>query len=599
MDVKRIELQNFRTFELAAFDFDQPRTLLLGKNGAGKSTIVDAIAWALTGRCRGVDGRGQGQKELIRAGADSMSVELQVAGLGTVTRTLSKDGHAVSNVKTDAILAHLGVSEAMLHAAIYAGNFFRLGHAEAKAMLIGLLDVQVQPDQLPGLGLTKPANLDELEARYAAAAAARAAAKKALAAIVVPPVVAALADDDGGDITARLHEATAAYQSLARTSAAAEQMATNAQRVIDGIDKRAADGPGLAVKLKVHEEMHAEAAGKIAAARSELDAVMAEDADDVSTLNSQADEVRILADRLARHEPGLGCVLSAGIPCMTEAKNFTAHVAKLKKDAKALGVKIKAAMGRADTVAKLQQLIRDHEQTLTYHANQVAELKKAQKALDEDATQRPVALFKSEQASTEHAAAVQALDEARSLMQRLQDVQAARARHAADVATRAAAVERQQQAQAEVDSHERLVELLGPNGVRATALAAKLGDFEALINAALEPFGFRLQITVDPWRIDITRGDGSRLPFVLLSAGEQLWCSLAFQMALAVVSGLRFAVLDAAEAVVGIDRQRITSMVMNAPMKQVIVAIARADNEPAPQLPGLQVIRLATVPAVA
>lgn len=591
--VKRIELQNFRTFELAAFEFDQARTLVLGANGRGKSTIVDAIAWCLTGRCRGVDGRGQGQKDLIRAGADSMAVELQVAGLGTVTRTLAKDGHAVSNVKTEAILAHLGVSEAMLMAAIYAGTFFRMGHAEAKAMLMGLLDVRVPADQLPGLGFTEPATLDELEAQYAVAVAARAAGKKALAAIVVPQLPAALSNVEGEDIGAQVHEATATYQTQARAAATAEHQVTTAQRAIDVIDARMNEGPQLAAKLKVNEEMHADEAGKLAAARADLDKIQAEDAEDADTLRSQADDVKTLAERLARHEPSQGCVLSAGIPCLTEAKHFAGHVAKLKKDAKALATKIKAAVGRADTVARLQQVVLQHERAVAYHANQITSLKQAQAVLTDDAAARPGLVQQLDAARAAHAEATAGLDEARATMDRLQAAQSAQVQHAAAVAKYQAAVDQQRQAQEALAKQEALVALLGPSGVRAEALAGKLEDFEAMINAALEPFGFVLQIVVDPWRVDIVRKDGSRLPFILLSAGEQLWCSLAFQVALAVVSGLRFAVLDAAEAVVGKHRQLITGMVMHAPaMDQVIVAMARADNEPAPQLPGLQVIRL-------
>lgn len=594
MVVTRIELRDFRSFQLAAFDFDQARTLIMGVNGAGKSTIVDAIAWALTGRCRGVDGRGQGQKDLIRAGADSMAVELQIQGLGTVTRTLSKEGHAVSSLKTDAILAHLGVSEAMLLASIYAGTFFRMGHADAKAMLIELLNVTVAPDLLPGLKLKEPAGLDELEARYSLAVSGRTAAKKVLAAVVVPQLPGALSEVESGDIGLKLHEATATYQAQARAGAAAEQLMVQAQRSIDQIDARANDGPTLATKLTVHNQMHAEAGAKVTDARQQLDAVLAEDAEDADALRSQSEDLRTLVERLGRHEPGQGCVLSAAIPCLTEGKHFAGHVAKLKKDAKALAVKIKAATGRADTVARLQQLVRDHEQTLAYHANQIADLRKEQAALAADAERRPGLVNDLADAKAKHEGAIAGLEEAKATMERLQAAHTAQSNHAAQVAAYQAAVDRQRAAQADVDEQERLVALLGPNGVRAEALAAKLSGFEAMINAALEPFGFTLKIVVDPWRIDITRAfDGSTRPFVLLSAGEQLWTSLAFQVALAVVSGLRFAVLDAAEAVVGKHRQALTAMVMGAPaMDQVIVAMARAEAEAAPTISGLQVIRL-------
>jgi hypothetical protein len=172
------------------------------------------------------------------------------------------------------------------------------------------------------------------------------------------------------------------------------------------------------------------------------------------------------------------------------------------------------------------------------------------------------------------------------LVQRVMAYRAAKASH--EQATAKVA-----NVQADLARQDALVELLGPKGILATALQAALGDFLAAVNGALAAFGFSLDIQVEPWQVLVRKGDAAPVRFALLSAGEQLWTALAFQLALAIVSGLKLVVVDAAEAVVGQHRAILTELVMAAPDVQVIVAMARGANEPAPDIPGLQVLRLA------
>ncbi len=47
MHVTRVELDNIKSYEKAVFDFSRGTTAIVGKNGAGKTTILEAIAWAL------------------------------------------------------------------------------------------------------------------------------------------------------------------------------------------------------------------------------------------------------------------------------------------------------------------------------------------------------------------------------------------------------------------------------------------------------------------------------------------------------------------------------------------------------------------------
>jgi DNA repair ATPase RecN len=49
MTQMRLSLSNFRSYDSATWQFDQPLTLIQGKSGAGKSTIFQAIYWLLYG----------------------------------------------------------------------------------------------------------------------------------------------------------------------------------------------------------------------------------------------------------------------------------------------------------------------------------------------------------------------------------------------------------------------------------------------------------------------------------------------------------------------------------------------------------------------
>src|SRR3954447_26638533 len=47
MHVTRVELENIKSYEKGDFHFERGTTAITGENGAGKTTILEAIAWAL------------------------------------------------------------------------------------------------------------------------------------------------------------------------------------------------------------------------------------------------------------------------------------------------------------------------------------------------------------------------------------------------------------------------------------------------------------------------------------------------------------------------------------------------------------------------
>jgi predicted ATP-binding protein involved in virulence len=79
--LKRLELENFRGFENLALDFEDDLTVLVGANGAGKTTVLDAIVCTLTGEKQPTDARAGTTHSTVRltiaAGGGTHDIELR------------------------------------------------------------------------------------------------------------------------------------------------------------------------------------------------------------------------------------------------------------------------------------------------------------------------------------------------------------------------------------------------------------------------------------------------------------------------------------------------------------------------------------------
>ena len=70
MHVTRVELDNIKSYERAEFNFERGVTAITGENGAGKTTIIEAIAWAL------FDMLDYRKEDFLRRGAKKGSVRV-------------------------------------------------------------------------------------------------------------------------------------------------------------------------------------------------------------------------------------------------------------------------------------------------------------------------------------------------------------------------------------------------------------------------------------------------------------------------------------------------------------------------------------------
>lgn len=93
MILKHIHLINFKKYEKASITFDNSMVGIFGNNGAGKSSLFEAVTWCLYGVAQSMEGReGVKQEDLIKDGENEMGVEVEFLlgnHLYRVTRYLS------------------------------------------------------------------------------------------------------------------------------------------------------------------------------------------------------------------------------------------------------------------------------------------------------------------------------------------------------------------------------------------------------------------------------------------------------------------------------------------------------------------------------
>lgn len=116
--IRRIRLQGWRSFDELDLTFDDGVTFIVSENGVGKTSLIQAAAWALYGDRSGVDGIEARRKDSGGPASVTVDVDLPDGRTLTVRRTVSGakstvsaelDGAAVDAGDLDAVLlASLG-----------------------------------------------------------------------------------------------------------------------------------------------------------------------------------------------------------------------------------------------------------------------------------------------------------------------------------------------------------------------------------------------------------------------------------------------------------------------------------------------------------
>lgn len=592
MRLHRLECHDFGSLRHLALDFDPHLTLIYGPNASGKSSVVDALLYVLTGLCRGTDRRGAGLEHVISEGGEGLKVTATISpadrrdrpmtvvrGVKGRTSTLLLDGALGPIAAQQAELCErLGASEAVLETLCQSRAFLKLGHADAKALLLQVLRVSVTVD---GTTYTLP----QLEAAYQQAFDERRAAKSVLSSLVVPPAPTEAAPD-----LAVLEAALAALEQELRERLVGAARDDGARVALERELAAAESDSAL-----LDERLAAAPDGTAEIAALEAELAQLEPADGSETAAQQhrialasADGRLPMLERtlqsIRTHDPKKGCVLDAGIPCKTAATHFAGQVTRLDQAIATLKADKDAATA---ALADLRRAVQERER----RENQLAGLRRDQTGraallAQQTATRETRARLHDQIAALPPPATVDpAIAELEARIQRgTQTIREARA--LVDAWTTHQDATAKQQAHAKkVAALETRVEQLGPKGARVDALNAVVATFEGLINNALQRFGYSLQFVMDPWDVKVNGRSAVRL-----SESEALRVGVALQLALAEVTGVGLAIIDGADLLDGRNRSLLTQLLAESE-SQVIVTCTR-DADP-PAIDGLTVYWLA------
>lgn len=625
MRLTELRLTSFRSYSETVFNTAAPRVLVAGENGTGKSTLREAVRWLLTGHNGITDARGSGADLLAPEHSSLIQVEATLEPLGLVKRRRNNgiqefavgDAKGEPSLQQQVLYGRLKTTPAFLDAVLETEHFLRLHHADAKGLVLSLLDVKVvldyeqcimggwcskhgsdAPHRYDGSAgpLREELTLEQLDARYKAAFEDRKAAKVRLRAHTVPakpaesfpPVV-----DIEAQI-AKLRADLAVHQQDVGMLVGKRQTLEAALRGY--ADSSYASHPDVETLRSTIQTLEAEAA----TLRNAREVPQPALEDRPVNFVENAFILKNQREALMAFNPKDGCVLDAQIACPLQKRKVTGRIREIDIQLSAMPPADVAAQPITLTWAAvdgatsydisthkpdLRKMQIDHDLPILRERLAQAEgieAREAERLREIAAIQTQIAALDTP--DPEKVAAMEALQgriskgemvlkAAVAYWQTMERLEKEAAQHAA--------------MEAVVARLEGVCESLGPNGARVQALEQAIGRFTEAINASLKPFGWTVRFDLDPWTVVVNQRQ-----LQTYSESEQFRIGIAMQLAIAQVSGLSFAIIDRLDMLDAKNRSLATQMILSSPLEQVFILATREPTAPLPSGKGLLAYRL-------
>ena len=618
MFFRKIKLENFHSHVNTTLDL-APLTVIRGTNGCGKSSIEDAIEITLAGRAPATTSDGKGASGYIRAGAAKGLVTLAIQSDGqerVVTCALNDTRRSVlatdpanpqwggASDYLDSLVVHRDVLSCLCN------NRFFVDLAEDRQK--DILAAIILPKTYTWAEWVMPAfatlglkinwaktPFEVITQAYDVAFKARTDVNRDLKNFRMPEgdtAEAANLEDYShrvGDLRQQLdaakkekYDAEGAGRLRAATLSAAEERlrATTArlEREREAISAMEADllSPS---KLKEHKKA-AESAAKAASLEADiirLDAEIAANKDAVRKINALSSGDAIC--------PTCQSAITANVVQAIAQPLMEARLGLDRKREEA--IQSRKALGNS---AQSKSLVEAHGK-----AEQ--DLKRAQSRIAEE----QVAIRDAEAAIAEAGNTQGARMDTREIDARIADLTARLergsdavviARAAKDLQGRVEAARQEQSFLLEKQkSLNMLLDYFGPEGVQKQLLEKHVGPFVVSMNAVLASWGYQCVLAMEPYRFSILFGLGSigSIPIGLkhLSKSQRYRFSTAFQVALALVSGFKFVIVDESDIYDADGRAGLFEALLDSGLDQVIV-MGTDERESIPDLPNSIFYRL-------
>jgi DNA repair exonuclease SbcCD ATPase subunit len=547
--IKTLNIENFRSHKDTKLTFGRIN-LIRGANNSGKSSIAMAIEWLLTGRCSVTNEAGAGSEQLIRIASDSktaaISAEIEVnKGLqvSVARRRTARGGDS---------LGKLDIHPDVISAALRAGRFLELKPNDQNELLADML--KPEPVKVPseireaikqaGLADHESMSLDELRAFEGVSIKLRAECTAILRELGEPVEPKELKPDQPSlkGCKDRLDKLRAEQNGLTRDKASLQnawaERSRQAREALATIPKVKAS----ILDTKTEEELLAaiENHGNSSTAVSEL-----------SRLNYQITQIQ---GAIANLEQTGGKCPTCGQP--TEIDDVLKRYQDQLADAKSRMPGLELAASRFMPLQQAEERMRKHREAVT-------DLARYTKILADSPADEPAPDTKAID------------DKIADIERRMKIGQETVATLAADAEIRrhyAETVEARQRVERKREFADQVAKWTGPNGAQASAGRDKMGAFITELNEILHKLGYDVQfpgighsILIGQWPI------GRQLSTSRLSESEAWRFSVAFQMALAKISGLNFVVLDRADMLVGKNKGLLMKALLESDLDQVFI----------------------------
>lgn len=589
MKIVKLALSNFRSHEKTELDLDR-FNFIVGANGAGKSSIAQAIEWLFTGICDVTDQGGKGADDLVRRGQKDCSVSAAITvhdktmGLAR-TKIYGQGGDLNAKVGKNVLIGGDArdwlkkfVSPSILQAVLSSTNFVELKPDDQKRLLAGVLadeGVLVPVELREYIGDVERLSLAELDNLYKRTFDSRTSLRKDLKRL------SELTEPEGdfadeADIKARIDtikkerdEAIGARAKLVGDFSNAATRHRLLSNTIAKLKDRKADmerNIALLNPLSLAEEKRL---------KGIVDAAPKGESETKVIDGKIADQLAITA-RLQKMAEGQ-CPLCTRTLTKADTKKLVAVIdeqiatlrGQLEKSQKDDELRSAARDAQAQIAKSLDQAFNKEESQKELSETE-AELKEAENDLATTATMEHPETAELDQD-------IATLDERLSLGQKILS-DATRYKEQMIAYEQSAAIK--QEIENSLKLTEKVIAFAGPDGARKEAVGGKIVAFTKSLNEALAQFGFEAAFVMDPFVMRVGRSGGLKLDLRMLSTSEKFRFATAFQIALAQITGVRLVVIDFADMLDSDARRQLSVMLMEADIDQAIVCSTSTDAAP-------------------
>jgi len=528
-----------------------------------------ALEYLFTGRCDMTDAAGRGAEALIRAGAKELEVSATLENGESICRRRTSRSHIVeldgNRVPVDAAetaLENRFGSADVLSAVLNAGRFIEMSEAEQKRLLAqvvdaGKVDISEEiSDVLRALNEEQPtlASVGDVEAacrRFYDSRTEASRTLKALGQMEKPDTPSDVPSVQ--EVMKKLEDLRQQKERLVAQKAEVDTSWESAQTRLKQLKMEIEE-----VSLEILDESQEQELLQLEFQRGHAEKLRLELTDLIA-------EQKTVETSLAAMEGLKGKCPACGQPISEQVKAVEMNSLRERlADLEGLIQGTKEELSEYGGIDVATSRLEGHRKAACRRAMLVEEQSKLQ------VVQRPNAGGLESRMTI----LVERINKGERVLEMAQQGESARERWQAYVRQNSAL-------EAKIGLLDKLTEFFGPNGAMMRQSSGRIGSFTEDLNRHLAAFGYSCSIVLEPFEVRVISSSDARLGLSLkhLSESERFRFSAAFQIALAIVTGLRFVVIDRADVLDKDKRKLFSGLLMSSGLDQAIV-LATSDEAP-------------------